>query len=106
MSSKSGETEPFPSPSSRLLDKMLPLLYWVNADTTQALGGMIAAVGFVAMGATTFAPFPDVNGLAISSASNLRGIFIGSRTQFEDMNAHIAAIKLSASTCEFLKGRL
>ena len=50
---------------------------------------MIASIGFVAGEAAT--PVPNINGMALSKAATLRGILIGNRDQFEDMNAHIEA---------------
>lgn len=54
-----------------------------------AFAGMIASIGFVAGEAAT--PVPNVNGMALSKGATLRGILIGNRDQFEDMNNHINA---------------
>ena len=64
-------------------------------EISQALGGMIGAIGFVAGEAKT--PLPNVNGMALAQAATLRGILIGSRQQFEAMNQHITATGLSES---------
>lgn len=67
----------------------------LTSAVMQAFGSMISAVGFV--GAVS-EPLPDANALAIMSGSTLRGIFIGSRAQFEEMNEHITATNLSVSS--------
>ena len=48
---------------------------------------MIASIGFVAGEASS--PVPNINGMALSKGATLRGILIGNRDQFEDMNAHL-----------------
>ena len=67
----------------------------LTSAVMQAFGSMISAVGFV--GAVS-EPLPDANALAIMSGSTLRGIFIGSHAQFEEMNEHITATNLSVSS--------
>ncbi|PIL25844.1 hypothetical protein GSI_11597 [Ganoderma sinense ZZ0214-1] len=53
-------------------------------------GGNVSVIGFVA-GAGDVSQLPV---LVLSKAINMRGILIGSRTQFEDMNRLIDAVKL------------
>ncbi|KAK4701647.1 hypothetical protein P7C70_g4580, partial [Phenoliferia sp. Uapishka_3] len=66
-----------------------------------AFGGMVAAVGFVGGAGERF---PDANGLVITTGgATHRGILIGSRDQFEQMNAHIEANSLKPSVYKVFK---
>ncbi|PIL25831.1 hypothetical protein GSI_11584 [Ganoderma sinense ZZ0214-1] len=57
---------------------------------SMAFGGNLAVIGFVARpGDVSMLPM-----LVLGRASNMRGILVGSRTQFEDMNRLIEAVNL------------
>lgn len=68
---------------------MTSMLYFAS----QAYGGMISAVGFIAE--STEDALPDINALILGAVATYRGILIGSRAQFKDMNAHIEAVGIS-----------
>ncbi|KAI0768997.1 NAD-P-binding protein [Trametes elegans] len=53
-------------------------------------GGTISVIGFVAGDADV----SQLPGLVLSKSAILRGIIVGSRTQFEDMNRFISTVKL------------
>lgn len=65
----------------------------LTSPSLEAMGGMVAAIGFVAGSGKE--PIPDANGLMLLFGGVYRGILVGSRAEFEEMVAHIEAIKLS-----------
>ncbi|KAL8280475.1 hypothetical protein RQP46_007123 [Phenoliferia psychrophenolica] len=66
-----------------------------------ALGGMVAAIGFV--GGAAKEPLGNINALVLMTCSAIRGVMIGSRTQFEEMNAHISATNIKPAIDQVFK---
>ncbi|KAL8283874.1 hypothetical protein RQP46_005306 [Phenoliferia psychrophenolica] len=66
-----------------------------------AMGGMVAAIGFVAGAAKE--TFPDANGLMLSFGGVYRGILVGSRSEFEEMIQHVEAAKIKPSIDKVFK---